>query len=117
MNKKRITRLIVSRKIKNELTRQKITRKKMSEDLEINYFKICDWVRGRTFPNSYYLEKIVNYLGMDMDTLFDTNAPLEIPISQRMRMLKKELKNSNNMIKINDEFYIRKENIERIINL
>lgn len=113
---KKLTRMIVSQNIKNAMIMQKITRQKMSDDLEIKYTTVCDWVRGRTSPNLYYLKKVIDYLGLDMAKIYETNESIEIPMHLKLRLLRKELNNNNNIIKINDELYIKKDNIERIVN-
>ena len=116
MDNRKTTRLIVSQNIKQEMINQNITRQKMSDDLQIKYTTLCDWVKGRTSPNLYYLKKVVDYLRLDMDEIYkpiDTNI---VPPGFKIQMIKKELKNKKNIIKINDEIYIKIEKIERIIN-
>jgi ribosome-binding protein aMBF1 (putative translation factor) len=113
---KRKTRLIVSSNLKRAIISQKLQRTVISKELNIKYNKLCDWIRGRTMPKENELKKLADYLGLDIHQVYEKNIPEELSFPLQIKMIKEELNKQDNTIKINDEFYIKKENIERIIN-
>lgn len=45
------------------------TRKDVSEDLKINYSKVCDWSRARTYPNEVELGRLAHYFDSTVEQL------------------------------------------------
>ena len=68
MNKNEI-RNIFSINLKILLERNHIKRKKLSEDLEIAYSRVCDWSRARTLPTQDEMLKIASYFDVSINDL------------------------------------------------
>lgn len=111
-NERIIFKKKLSRALIKALNEQKISRKKLSEDLNVTYTTICDYVKGRTTPNMLLLDQILKYLNVSKEEVLEEDA---INDSTKIRFLKKELYKKSNKIKVNDEEYIKLEIIERIL--
>ncbi|MDO4963006.1 MAG: hypothetical protein Q4E75_02750 [bacterium] len=53
---------------------KKKTRKDISDDLKINYAKVCDWSRARTYPNEVELGRLARYFDSTIEQLTNGKA-------------------------------------------
>ena len=112
INKKKISELIIG-----SMNEQRITRKKISDDLQFKYTTLCDYVKGRTIPSLYDLYRIFKYLEIDILSLYEPINYKTTKSSVKVRLIEKEINQKRNIIKINDDEYVKKQEIERIIKL
>ena len=87
MNKNEI-RNIFSINLKILLDKSHLKRKKLADDLEIAYSRVCDWSRARTLPTPDEMIKIATYF--------------DVPVSELTKEITINYKNSSD-VKYNDE--------------
>lgn len=110
-----LVRRRISEVLKTSLKKNKVTRKKISEDLGFVYTTFCDWARGRSSPSAEELNRIAEYLEFDVSEIFDKEYVPKMSDSTKILLLKKELLECKKTIKINNEVYVSFNEIERIL--
>lgn len=53
------------------MTINNIKRPQLANDLNINYYTICDWVNGRKYPRQDKLDKLAAYFGISKSDLIE----------------------------------------------
>lgn len=48
-----------------------VSRNQLSEDLQINYRTLCDWIHARKYPRIDKIEKLANYFGVTKAALIE----------------------------------------------
>lgn len=51
-----------------------ISRNKLSDDLNISYTTISDWINGKTYPRIDKIELMANYFGIDKSNLVENKS-------------------------------------------
>lgn len=111
-----LTRRRISRNIREAMHIQKVTRKKMSDDLKIKYTTLCDYVKGRTSPSMHDLKRIVDYLELDINTIYEAKEETKTPPILKLKLIEKLFNNSKtNVITLNGIEYVKKAEIEKIL--
>ena len=69
-------RITLSNNLNKLLDEKKISRRQISDDLNINYPVVCDWVKARTYPSQHNLGKLAFYLGTTIEQLTSPNSAI-----------------------------------------
>lgn len=69
-------RITLSNNLNKLLDEKKISRRQISDDLNINYPVVCDWVKARTYPSLHNLGKLAFYLGTTVEQLTSPNSAI-----------------------------------------
>lgn len=69
---------IFSKNIKNLLKKNNISRNEIADALGVKYTTFCDWVKGRTYPKTEYIQQIATYLLVTTNALTDENPNFEL---------------------------------------
>jgi len=117
MNDKAYERKVVSENLKRVLKKKNITVRQLSQATGINYNILADKVRGRTSAKPDILQKIVDYLNLDIKDIYVPSKRVKNRNREKIARIKRIIYTKKNTITLNDEVYIKVKEIERIIKL
>ena len=60
---------IMSMNIKHYMELKGVDRMQLSEDLNVSYTTISDWINAKTYPRIDKIELMANYFGVDKSAL------------------------------------------------
>ena len=56
------------------MDKYQVSRNKLSEDLNIKYSTLCEWISAKKYPRIDNIEKIANYFGIPKSALIEGEA-------------------------------------------
>ena len=96
--------------LKRIMEERNITRRQLSNTLNIKYTTICDWVNGNSVPRANSLAALAGYFGITVSDLFiDTDKPSKT--LSRLSRYKEEL-----TLSLNTLDFMTDEQITELIN-
>lgn len=102
--------LIVSQNLTRIMQERGISRRKLSNDLNIKYTTICDWIKGHSVPRAKSLTALAGYFGISESEFFiDTNSSGDAV--SRLNKYKEEL-----MLNLSTVEYMTDNQIRELIN-
>ena len=102
--------LIVSQNLTRIMQERNISRRRLSNDLNIKYTTICDWVKGHSVPRAGSLTALAGYFGISESEFFiDANASGDA--AGRLNKYKEEL-----MLNLSTVEYMTDDQIRELIN-
>lgn len=72
------SREILSANLRALMARRGISRIKLSDELNIKYTTLTDWIKGRTYPRIESIEKLADYFNVNKSDLVEGKDPREI---------------------------------------
>ena len=71
---------VMAENIKTLMSQHGIDRKQLSNDLQISYTTISDWINAKTYPRIDKIELLANYFNVNKSDLVENkNQPIEMP--------------------------------------
>ena len=102
--------LIVSRNLSRIMQERGISRRRLSNDLNIKYTTICDWVKGHSVPRVKSLSLLAGYFGIsESDFFIDTSESSDA--TSRLNKYKEEL-----VLNLSTVEFMTDEQIRELIN-
>ena len=98
---------IFAKNLSNLMKERNITRKNLSEELNIKYSTLCEWLKGTMMPRSEALDLITEYFQITSAELFSTEDELKQFIKAPLLVyLKPELSFEDNLIQNNHGYVL-----------
>ena len=77
---------IMGLNIQRLMDKKGIDRNKLSEDINVSYTTISDWINGKTYPRIDKIELMANYFGVEKSDLVEDKSSIEKPNANALRV-------------------------------
>lgn len=77
---------IMSMNIKHYMELKGVDRMQLSEDLNVSYTTISDWINAKTYPRIDKIELMANYFGVDKSSLVEKRTEERIANDNALRI-------------------------------